>query len=354
MGGEPEPPMRKAPRIVRKRLASGEIRVYTYAAQPAPPPPAAPEAIFAKLIRLYRQSPEWDRLAPGTKRRKHRYFRRMVDAFGWMLKEDVEDKAAKADFTAFRNSMQATPTESDLTMDCLTALLNWAVEEAGELDINRARKIKRLSKSGPRRAHLTWSSAQIAAIEAQFPPTLVWAFKLALYTAARQGDLCALRWDDLGGNSQVLRFMPSKTSRSSEARIALPTLEFAPLRGLLAEIPRLGPTILTTLTGRPWTAGNLRRAWTTALNGSSLAGCGPHLHDLRETSVRWPLPLVPPPSRSAPSRGIPPRRRADSAPIWTRERTSPRPATGGCKSVFSQRRNLSAGQLPDNRRQLGS
>ncbi len=275
--------MRKAPRIVRKRLASGELKVYTYAAQPAPPPPAAPEAIFAKLIRLYRESPEWDRLAPATKRRKHRYFRRMVDAFGWMLKEDVEDKSAKADFTAFRNSMRTTPTESDLTMDCLTAMLNWAVEEAGELDINRARKIKRLSKSGPRRAHLTWSAAQIGAIEAEFPPTLVWAFKLALFTAARQGDLCALRWDDLGGNSEVLRFTPSKTSRSSEARIALPTLEFAPLRGLLAEIPRLGPTILSTATGRPWTAGNLRRAWTAALKGSSLAGCGLHFHDLRGT-----------------------------------------------------------------------
>jgi integrase len=273
--------MRKAPRIVRKRLASGELKVYTYGAQPAPPPAPAPEAIVPRLIRLYRQSPEWDGLASGTKRRKHRYFARMIDEFGWMLKADLEDKQAKADFTAFRNKLRATPTESDLTMDCLTALLNWAVD-AGELDINRARRIKRLAPSGPRRAHLTWSPAQIAALEKEFPPTLIWAAKLALYTAAREGDLCAMRWADLAGNSQVLCFMPSKTSRF-KVRLALPTLEFAPLRGLLASIPRIGPTILTTVTGKAWQPVNLRRAWTTALKESSLAGCGLHFHDLRGT-----------------------------------------------------------------------
>ena len=47
-------------------------------------------------------------------------------------------------------------------------------------------------------------------------------YKLALYTGARCGDLCLLRWTSVDLQNRVIRFMPHKTSHSSRKIVEIP------------------------------------------------------------------------------------------------------------------------------------
>ncbi|MBQ9335900.1 MAG: tyrosine-type recombinase/integrase [Lentisphaeria bacterium] len=47
-------------------------------------------------------------------------------------------------------------------------------------------------------------------------------YKLALYTGARCGDLCLLRWSSVDLQNRVIRFMPHKTSHSSRKIVEIP------------------------------------------------------------------------------------------------------------------------------------
>ena len=47
-------------------------------------------------------------------------------------------------------------------------------------------------------------------------------YKLALYTGARCGDLCLLRWSSVDLHNRVIRFMPHKTAHSSHKTVEIP------------------------------------------------------------------------------------------------------------------------------------
>ena len=47
-------------------------------------------------------------------------------------------------------------------------------------------------------------------------------YKLALYTGARCGDLCLLRWSSVDMQNRVIRFMPHKTAHSSHKIVEIP------------------------------------------------------------------------------------------------------------------------------------
>ena len=47
-------------------------------------------------------------------------------------------------------------------------------------------------------------------------------YKLALYTGARCGDLCLLRWTSVDMHNRVIRFMPHKTAHSSHKTVEIP------------------------------------------------------------------------------------------------------------------------------------
>ena len=47
-------------------------------------------------------------------------------------------------------------------------------------------------------------------------------YKLALYTGARCGDLCLLRWSSVDMQNRVIRFMPHKTAHSSHKTVEIP------------------------------------------------------------------------------------------------------------------------------------
>ena len=47
-------------------------------------------------------------------------------------------------------------------------------------------------------------------------------YKLAIYTGARKGDLCLLKWSSVDLSQQIISFTPHKTSKSSRKRVMIP------------------------------------------------------------------------------------------------------------------------------------
>ena len=47
-------------------------------------------------------------------------------------------------------------------------------------------------------------------------------YKLALYTGARCGDLCLLKWRAVDLEHRLIRFMPHKTATTSRKRVEIP------------------------------------------------------------------------------------------------------------------------------------
>lgn len=47
-------------------------------------------------------------------------------------------------------------------------------------------------------------------------------YKLAIYTGARKGDLCLLKWNSVNLSQQIISFTPHKTSKSSRKRVMIP------------------------------------------------------------------------------------------------------------------------------------
>ena len=47
-------------------------------------------------------------------------------------------------------------------------------------------------------------------------------YKLAIYTGARKGDLCLLKWNNVDLFQQIISFTPHKTSKSSRKRVMIP------------------------------------------------------------------------------------------------------------------------------------
>ena len=61
-------------------------------------------------------------------------------------------------------------------------------------------------------------------------------YKLAIYTGARKGDLCLLKWSSVDLSQQIISFTPHKTSKSSRKRVMIPMSQV--LFDALKELPK--------------------------------------------------------------------------------------------------------------------
>jgi integrase len=120
-----------------------------------------------------------------------------------------------------------------------------------------------------------WCDEDVTAFLSNAPPGLALAMMLALWTGQRQGDLLRLPWSAYDG--RCFRLRQSKTGR----RIVVPAGE--PLKALLARTDRVGPMILTTTRGKPWTSDGFRTSWSKACAKAGVQGLT--FHDLRGSAV---------------------------------------------------------------------
>jgi integrase len=267
-------------KIVRRTLADGSTKVYRYdlAAKTQQREVGARADAIHKMAGEYFASPEFRALAPRYQRDKRQRLALAAEFLGWMTFDDLTDRRARTEFYRLRDAHADRPPTADLIVGALAHLLAWAYER-GMIEVNHAHKLKPIAAKVSR-ADRVWSDDDIAAYLAVARADLGTLMQAALYTAARQGDLCAMRADQL--REGWLTYTPQKTAKKSGVVVTLPTHELAPLRELIAAAPREG-ALWRMQDGRPWQQNTVQRMHTAALAKAGLDDL--RWHDLRGTAA---------------------------------------------------------------------
>lgn len=233
-------PAQASVKVVRKRLADGTVKEYSYARAPklaAPRTAAAPDSLAA-LMAAYERSPEWSALAEGSRiiRRgamRHLHKVEHVRVSEWRRRDVLllRDAIAKARGPAAANVFAST----------VSVLFGFAVDRDW-IEHSPATRIKALSGG----TYPTWTEADFAVALAGFVEPARRAVVLAAHTAQRRGDICDLRWSDIRGG--VIRLEQEKTGRALALHLH-PDLarELAAWRR-----DANGLTILARADGTPW------------------------------------------------------------------------------------------------------
>ena len=67
-----------------------------------------------------------------------------------------------------------------------------------------------------------WETLQSPDYHILYKEEMMVLYKLALYTGARCGDLCLLKWRAVDLEHRLIRFMPHKTATTSRKRVEIP------------------------------------------------------------------------------------------------------------------------------------
>lgn len=164
--------------------------------------------------------------------------------------------------------------QADYAWTVLARILSWALNR-GLVNANPCEKGGRLYSGS--RVDKIWTADDEAAFLKNAPIHLHLPLLLALWTGQRQGDLLRLPWTAYDGTD--IRLRQSKTG----ARISIPV--GAPLKTALdaAAKIKLGPIILTSSQGEPWSSNGFRASWRKACRKAGVVGVT--FNDLRGTAV---------------------------------------------------------------------
>lgn len=256
-----------AKKTVKKRLADGTLKTYTYDRKP---PQAKPNTVGA-VIAEYRASPDWRRLKPKTKQA----YMLAMDRIGEFYAEVPIADVRRRTVLATRDTYADTVGVANQMVTMWGVLLRFALDRE-YVQINVARDIPRL-KGG---AWEPWTDEQIAYALDALPEYLRRAVVVALYTGQRAGDVVAMKWSDYDG--QAIRVKQEKTG----ADLWVPC--HADLRAEL-EAWRRGPRntthLVTMASGQPWreTEHFTHTMSRTLRNMDGTKGCV--FHGLRKTAA---------------------------------------------------------------------
>ena len=255
----------KAARVVRRTLADGSVKTYSYPAY-KPRNRHTPDSLDA-LIRAYRRSPAWSALSERTREHYSIYMRPLeeigqvdVKAIGRREIVELRDALAMANGTGAANGFISTAS----------VLFGWAVDQ-GWIVHSPVHRVKRLPGG-----HLpAWSSEQADVALSSLPEHMRRIVILGLYTGQRRGDLAALEWSAYDG--AALRITQQKTG----TRIVL-----AVHGDLKAELDAWRPAdasgpILINGRGKPWTANGMSVMMSRWLREKGLPA-GLNVHGMRK------------------------------------------------------------------------
>lgn len=234
-------------------------------------PSAAPKTL-GTLILDYRSGVEYTALSDHSQRNYAAAMKKIEAAFGDLPIDALEDRGVRGDFKNWRDSMSATPRAADYAWMVLARILSVA-KDRGRISTNPCERGGRLYRS--HRIDCIWSEADLSRLFAEASAEVRHAVLLALWTGQRQGDLLRLPWRSSDGTHVRLR--QGKGGRHVTVPIG-PTLF-----GILSAIPRHGPVILASSSGKPWTSDGFRTSFGRACERAGVAGLT--FHDLRGTAV---------------------------------------------------------------------
>lgn len=222
------------------------------------------------LCAMYRASPEWTKLSDKTHTNWSRWLDRIQIHFGPLSIKQFSSPIVRTDIRDWRNGYSETPRAADMGLQVMSRLMTFAVDE-GLISTNPCAGMAHLYRND--RSDIIWTGDDLAALEQVASREIVWAAKLAAFTSLRQGDLLRLSWGHVKDNAIEVR------TRKTGSTALVPL--YAPLRELLAAIPRRATTILTSQNERPWGSG-FGASWQRAVKRS---GVDKHFHDFRGTAA---------------------------------------------------------------------
>jgi integrase len=236
--------------------------------------PTAAVDTFDHVVDLYRQSPEFDRLADSTKRDYRLWLDRISSKFGRAPLAAFEDQRMRREIIEWRNEWASKPRSADKASVTMATVLGWA-QEQGIVSVNIAARIRQLHSVN--KADQVWTDDHWQAIRTtkDYPAHLDRALRLASLTGLRLGDLVRLTWADVGDKAIIL------TTRKRKGRAIVPILP--DLRKLLDEIGRQTGEVLRNSRGQPWTESGLGSVF----QKTKPEGFDRTIHDLRGTYATW-------------------------------------------------------------------
>jgi integrase len=289
---------------VRKRLADGSLRIYYYHRDTGTRlegKPGSPEFITsyaaaekklterhvglcAGLIRNFLTSPDFENLLAASTQREYRRILTTIGAkFGTVPLAAMVDPRFAGDALEWRDEIAATkPREADNRIIIFGRVLSWA-KKRHKISANVLEGYERIYRTD--RSEKIWLPEHIAAMQQVATPEFWPLFLGALFTGLRQGDLRKLPWSAYDG--QAITWRVTKRRRG-DAGVKLTIPCTTALRSLMESLPRRGPLVFTTATGRAWQKRYVARHFETAR--AKAADALPeiaelHFHDTRGTAI---------------------------------------------------------------------
>lgn len=138
-------------------------------------------------IELYRQSSEWRKLSPATKKQRENIFKRMIKAGGTAPIADIE----RAHILAERERRAATPWAARNFLETARGLFRWALA-SNLIEADPTVEVKAVRKKTE--GFPVWTEAEIAKFQAYWKigTRERVAFDILLYTGLRRGDAVKL------------------------------------------------------------------------------------------------------------------------------------------------------------------
>lgn len=277
---------------VKRKLASGEVRVHFYAwrggprmvsepgttefaaeilahkSQLAPPQMSTLES----LITAFSDSPEYNALAKTTQDGHQYAFRNILEEWPLFPLKFTQQRGMKAMIRKWHQSFAVNPRTADQMLFSLSRVFTYGMSEE-IIEKNPCTGIARLY-TGTRKDSV-WTDELISRFRAKAAKHLLIAFEMAIHTGQRQGDMLKLTWKQYDGSH--LQLKQGKTGKPVRVKV------HKRLKALLDELPRDTIRVLTNSRGRPWTNSGFKTSW--GKECAKLEIEGVTYHDLRGTFI---------------------------------------------------------------------
>lgn len=263
--GERLPDEREA-RLIRLMEINQEIAARP--AKPEGPPPGS----FIDVIRQYKDSSDFQRLAPKT-----RYeYGRHLDAIEKVWAKASVAAVQRKHVLAMRDKLQGTPREANYRLMVMGRLMRFAIDRGFRTD-QPVKEIRKLKEGEGYQAWPDWLYDAVLA-DPETPKEVADALRLLRWTGQRPQDVVAMTWAHVDRESGWIALTQQKTG----SRVWVPL--HPRLVEVLDGIPRRAAVIVTRQSGRPWTVNYLARAVREAVTRQGQQGRGFTPHGLRHSA----------------------------------------------------------------------
>jgi len=224
------------------------------------------------LLKAWIVSAQYKALKPNTRVFYNKAIDDILDEWSGAKLAMFGQKGARSTLLEWRDEIadEGNQRTADRNLQTLRTVFNFALDREF-LSHNPLARYKAISKVN--RRDMIWTDADVAKFLATANQQMANAFRLALLTGQRKGDLLNLKW------SQIIDGAIRITQQKTGAMVAIPVE--GELADLLNSIERVGEYVLVNTAGERWK--NFSTSWYHARKAAGIEGL--RFHDLRGTWI---------------------------------------------------------------------